>query len=931
MAARHDPNKLGRAYFQQPRDSKPLPRLPDGYTWKKQIEKYCPEGLLSKLTTTLPRDIYLVPKEMVPKKLVPKKIWDSEDLSDKTAEQYRTEMDEYGRPTKHKSNFNRLSGVFCHRGFYDQAMKIPENSSSAIDYGQQYGFRLHELDIKLHTNSDKSLNTRKAFLSHDATGAATTAEWDRWSQNDGREAIGTVLVTRGINLEKKDYASTWQETDAKIPGLEDLLATYDTQPWGETYDSALKRMQNVYNLSTFQIDVSQPGDAFAQMLAWFRYYKFNGLNVIIKGYNRYYADGPTLLKAVDSSFSLRTGALIDTFRAHTDPFAVNKQIISVACNGPRLRIATGSRDGKVRIWESHTNSLKVTLEGHRGAVQSVAFSRKYPWVVSGSDDRTVRIWDFDTGQTLHELRNSEGRINSVVFSDEHMQVAAATEDHRVLVWNIDIKQRTCKLQQKLKGHKRPVTAVAYPNRAEHRWLASSSLDGTLRLWDVNQGTLLRKFSDHTCTPSCIALDNYFLAVGSVEGIMQIWDTETGKLLNKFQGYQGNIEAVALDAGDQHVAATAGKSVKIWKVYSGELYQELKGHTANVTCLAFGVVRGTRALITTSSDGEVRIWAYRTLHEQESPDRGRMNDGTLGMIMVFYSQPIMNIALTNKGLPLKLPGNPMNDWSMWMERLEKVTFDDLKQTAREHIRSFIENPIPTFGHVIPEIVHSGLGLGYNNSGCRSLNPKNGDTIKSAEVTFNSRLDRAMIEVSLELRQRYPHMVFSSCTRLSDVYLAVSDAEFTRDLMKGSLKPQIAGDDGIAARLRTVHGGMYPQSDLVVADDPIAEIAARTWIDEFARLDRSQLLTMTYDDWLAQDPLLKEVVDELNGKFWSNTVGRASDAVGNSSRVAPEQDLGPTLASSVRVQRRADTSEPELTGSGVLQGKNVSKSRWGWKRS
>lgn len=182
------------------------------------------------------------------------------------------------------------------------------------------------------------------------------------------------------------------------------------------------------------------------------------------------------------------------------------------------------------------------------------------------------------------------------------------------------------------------------------------------------------------------------------------------------------------------------------------------------------------------------------------------------------------------------------------------------------------------------MHSGLGLGYNKSGGRSTNPKNGDTIKSAEVTFNSRLDRAMIEVSLELRRRYPHMVFSSCTRLSDVYLTGSDAEFTRDLMEGNLKPQIAGDEGIAARLRTIHGGMYPQSDLVVADDPIAEIAARTWIDEFAGLDRSQLLTMTYDDWLAQDPLVKEVIDELNGKFWSNTVGRASNTVGTSNSPA-----------------------------------------------
>lgn len=59
----------------------------------------------------------------------------------------------------------------------------------------------------------------------------------------------------------------------------------------------------------------------------------------------------------------------------------------------------------------------------------------------------------------------------------------------------------------------------------------------------------------------------------------------------------------------------------------------------------------------------------------------------------------------------------------------------------------------------------------------------------------------------------------------------------------------GEEGLSTKLRAIHGGLYPQSNLVVADDPAAEIAARTWIDQKSGLDRSQLLRRPYNEWLA----------------------------------------------------------------------------------
>jgi hypothetical protein len=252
----------------------------------------------------------------------------------------------------------------------------------------------------------------------------------------------------------------------------------------------------------------------------------------------------------------------------------------------------------------------------------------------------------------------------------------------------------------------------------------------------------------------------------------------------------------------------------------------------------------------------------------------------------------------------------------------LDYELLKNTTLVHIKSFIDNPIPGFGLIIPEIVHCGLGLGYDRHRRTAVNPKDGSPISDPEMILASRLDRAMIEVSLELRKLYPQMVFSSCTRLSDVYIRDSDAEYTADLLTGKLKPKPTGERGIPARLRALHGGLYPQSDLVVADDPVAEIAARTWIDEHARLDRSQLMTMTYDDWIAQRPEVKEVVDGLNATFWPNTVMGTVDGAQVQEGIVPAPEV-------YRPRDEGDHDKAEGMGTSSQREEEKGKRKW-WKK-
>ncbi|KAM6513748.1 hypothetical protein FALCPG4_014968 [Fusarium falciforme] len=73
------------------------------------------------------------------------------------------------------------------------------------------------------------------------------------------------------------------------------------------------------------------------------------------------------------------------------------QVTSVALSAGGWRVASGSDDNTVKIWDAATGACVQTLEGHSSNVSSVALSADGQRVASGSDDKTVKIWDAATG------------------------------------------------------------------------------------------------------------------------------------------------------------------------------------------------------------------------------------------------------------------------------------------------------------------------------------------------------------------------------------------------------------------------------------------------------------------------------------------------------------------------------------------------------
>jgi WD40 repeat protein/serine/threonine protein kinase len=293
-----------------------------------------------------------------------------------------------------------------------------------------------------------------------------------------------------------------------------------------------------------------------------------------------------------------TGNELFALRGHAGP------VLGVAVSSDGQRLASGSSDQTVRTWDSATGKELVALKGHGAVVSSVAFSPDGQRVASGSSDQTVKIWDSATGKELFALKGHAGTVWSVAFSPDGQRLA--TGGSTLKIWD----SATGKELLALKGHADGVRSVAFSPDGQR--LASSSNDQTVRIWDSVTGKELLALTGHAGWVESVAYspDGQRLASASRDQTVKIWDSATGKELLALKSHAGRVGGVAFSPDGQRLASgSSDQTVKIWDSATRKDVFALKGHAGWVSTVAFSP-DGQR-LASAGRDQTVEIWETAT--------------------------------------------------------------------------------------------------------------------------------------------------------------------------------------------------------------------------------------------------------------------------------------------------------------------------------
>jgi WD40 repeat protein/tRNA A-37 threonylcarbamoyl transferase component Bud32 len=170
----------------------------------------------------------------------------------------------------------------------------------------------------------------------------------------------------------------------------------------------------------------------------------------------------------------------------------------------------------------------------------------------------------------------------------------------------------------LSGHRAGITGVVFlPDGSR---CVSTSLDGTLRLWDAISGREILQVEAHDEAALCVAVapDGQRLATGSSDGRVRLWDTASGRELSSLIGHSGGVTSVAFGP-DGGVLLSGGmdQTVRLWNLETGRERRRIGGTVAErhwdaVLSVAFAP-DGKRAL-SGSRDQTLRLWDLKTGRE-----------------------------------------------------------------------------------------------------------------------------------------------------------------------------------------------------------------------------------------------------------------------------------------------------------------------------
>ena len=189
-----------------------------------------------------------------------------------------------------------------------------------------------------------------------------------------------------------------------------------------------------------------------------------------------------------------TGKKLSTIRENVEKLPVADEVIGImednnsvfvlAFSPDGTRLASGSRDTTVQLWETTPNHAPITLRKHTGWPTELAFSPDGKLLASGGTDNTVILWDAVTGESLATFSDHLSDISGLAFSPDGATLASGSSDGTIRFWNTETRHP---LSTHIAEHAGYLEALILKDDST---LVSVAGDGIITHWNM-------KTSEHT--------------------------------------------------------------------------------------------------------------------------------------------------------------------------------------------------------------------------------------------------------------------------------------------------------------------------------------------------------------------------------------------------------------------------------------------------
>ena len=290
--------------------------------------------------------------------------------------------------------------------------------------------------------------------------------------------------------------------------------------------------------------------------------------------------------------------------------------------------------------QPHEPPLVIHEDAHRGGTV-VAFSQSGELLASGGWSGVVQLWQLPQGSAVRHWRGHSDSVNGIAFLDNDQQIVTAGYDGI-----LERRRLNGELLQQLTGLA-PITHMDAAAAIDR--LVTGHGDGSVRLWQASDFTLLSEQKLHGSAVKAVAIDprrgryassstDGSVAVWSDSGKVQYlqappmdaftlafspdgqwlsggswfrlyrWSLDDGSLVTMTTEHHGIIKSVKYTGKGASLATISRQtdsSVYFLDPLSGEVTRRFQRH--DLCGADISVSPDGRYLATTSDDASVRIW------------------------------------------------------------------------------------------------------------------------------------------------------------------------------------------------------------------------------------------------------------------------------------------------------------------------------------
>jgi WD40 repeat protein len=250
-------------------------------------------------------------------------------------------------------------------------------------------------------------------------------------------------------------------------------------------------------------------------------------------------------------------------------------------------LASGSRDGTVRLWSVASGQTVRVLRVNAGCPSSVRFSPDGRLLAAGvafTARKTIWLWATDTGKLRHVLQGRPGVVHSIVFSADGQMLAAGESGNEITLWEASSWKPIRELTGGIGawGLLQDIAQGGVRLTSDGLLIAGGG-DGITRMWEVKTGRAPQLLEGRSPVEAiAVSSDGRLLATANLRGVVSIWDCRKHQVIKTISLPSGLVRALDFRPRTHRLAVgIPDGAIRLYDAFSGQIVESFPWHKGTV--------------------------------------------------------------------------------------------------------------------------------------------------------------------------------------------------------------------------------------------------------------------------------------------------------------------------------------------------------------